>query len=254
MNVYQQAPFGQAPCGQAPIEHEEFRSNADETTPDGSRRIHVLPFRSGSARSNPNPFAHALDLNLQRSQIETSMSTTSMETSALSQPPHRLCRTNTWGGETETPDRPYDMGIVKSALPRSNTWGEPDRPDVRTERMSNLIAANPVRRLLLHDAPKIEYAELKFHRKMPCHVRLESILADMEALEVVRKRYPTLETADEWEDFDGAVLVHSTLNTLRNCVTGVSWKVASQGYGGKIRNLFTSLTLPQTRSQVDLPS
>ena len=198
------------------FEQEEFCSTADETTPF-SRLV-----RSGLARSNP--FAQALD---QGSQVEMSKGTTSMETSALTQPHHRLCRTNTWGGETETPDRPYDRpGIVKSALPRSNTWGEPDRPDVRAERMSNLIAANPVRRLLLHDAPKIEFAELKFQRKMPCHVRLEGILADMEALEVVRKRYPRLETADEWEDFDGAVLVHSTFNTLRNCVTGVSWKVA----------------------------
>ena len=241
-----------APFSQAPFEHDDFCSTADGTTPDGSARFSRL-VRSGLARSNP--FAHALDMDLQRSQIEMSKSITSMETSAISQPPHRLCRTNTWGGETETPDRPYDRpGIVKSALPRSNTWGESDRPDVRTERMSNLIAANPVRRLLLHDAPKIEYADLKFQRKMPCHVRLESILADMEALEVVRLRYPRLETADEWEDYDGAFLVHSTWNTLRNCVTGVSWKVASQGYGGKIRNWFTSLTLPQTRSQVDLPS
>ena len=74
-------------------------------------------------------------------------------------------------------------------------------------------------------------------------LRLKSLLADIAALEELRKRYPRLETSDEWEDYDGSVLIHSTINSPRNIIEDIKWKKGKQSYGGKIRNWFTTLML-----------
>jgi hypothetical protein len=41
-------------------------------------------------------------------------------------------------------------------------------------------------------------------REMRDDLRLKSLLANIATLEDVRKLYPTLETSDEWQDYDGA--------------------------------------------------
>ena len=51
----------------------------------------------------------------------------------------------------------------------------------------------------------------------------ESLLRDLEALEVLRQRYPTL----NWQDED-AVLVHSAYNALANTLAEADWKRRSK--------------------------
>ena len=53
----------------------------------------------------------------------------------------------------------------QSALPRSNTWGEPDRPDVRTERMRKSMKGNLVQTSPENTKRKLEDADM-FLKKM----------------------------------------------------------------------------------------
>ena len=53
----------------------------------------------------------------------------------------------------------------QSALPRSNTWGEPDRPDVRTERMRKSMNGNLVQTSPENTRRKLEDADM-FLKKM----------------------------------------------------------------------------------------
>ena len=101
---------------------------------------------------------------------------------------------------------------------------------------------NKAARHLLQDTRQTDLGGVRWVRGISDDERLESLRADSSALDEVRKRYPSLETADEWEDLDGAVLVHTTCNTLQNSITGIKLKMASAGYTGKIRNWFSSLT------------
>ena len=102
--------------------------------------------------------------------------------------------------------------------------------------------ANKAARHLLQDTRQTDLGGVRWVRGISDDERLESLRADSAALDEVRKRYPNLETADEWEDYDGAVLVHTTCNTLQNSITGIKLKMASAGYTGKIRNWFSSFT------------
>ena len=54
-------------------------------------------------------------------------------------------------------------------------------------------------------------------------LRLASLTRDLEVLEVLRERYPTL----DWQDFD-AVLVHSAVNTIQNEVAVIEWNLNKQ--------------------------
>jgi hypothetical protein len=86
----------------------------------------------------------------------------------------------------------------------------------------------------------------KVKRKVRDELRLKSLLADIASLEEFRKRYPRPETADEWADYDGSVLLHSAINTLQNIIEDIKWKMDKRSYAGKIRNWvsnFSSLTL-----------
>ena len=142
------------------------------------------------------------------------------------------------------PGRPLQTAI---ALPKAHTK-DSKCVSLEPRASSNLTATHPLRRELLHDAVplRVDVEELrwtKIMREMRDDLRLKSLLADIAALEELRKLYPTLETSDEWEDFDGAVLVHSTINALRNNIEDIKWKMGKRSYGGKIRNWFTSLML-----------
>lgn len=95
---------------------------------------------------------------------------------------------------------------------------------------------------LLQDTRYTDLGGIQWMRGISDDERLESLRATIAALHEVRKRYPRLETADEWDDYDGAALVHTTCNTLENSITGIKLKMASEGYTGKIRNWFSSLT------------
>ena len=116
---------------------------------------------------------------------------------------------------------------------------------------SNLTATHPLRRELLHDTVpvRVDVEERRWTkimremREMRDDLRLKGLLADIAALEEVRKLYPTLETSDEWQDFDGAFLIHSTINALRNVIEDIKWKMGKRSYGGKIRNWLTALML-----------
>jgi hypothetical protein len=54
--------------------------------------------------------------------------------------------------------------------------------------------------------------------------RLQSLADDLECLSAVRQRYPTL----DWRDFDGAFLVHSSHNTLRNQLAVLEWNAQAK--------------------------
>jgi hypothetical protein len=95
---------------------------------------------------------------------------------------------------------------------------------------------------LLQDTRHTDLGGVQWMRGISDDERLESLRATSAALDEVRKRYPRLETADEWDDYDGAALVHTTCNTLENSITVIKLKMASEGYTGKIRNWFSSLT------------
>ena len=109
--------------------------------------------------------------------------------------------------------RPLQTAIV---LPKAHNKGPTCVPvEPRVSASSNLTATHPLRRELLHDTVplRVDVEELrwtKIMRGMRDDLRLKSLLADIAALEEVRKLYPTLETSDEWE-----VLIHSTINATR---------------------------------------
>ena len=112
----------------------------------------------------------------------------------------------------------------------------------------NLTATHPLRRELLTDTVPLwvdleELRSTKIMCEMRDDLRLKSLLADIAALEEARRLYPTLETSDEWEDYDGAVFIHSMINALRNNIEDIKWKMGKRSYGGKIRNWFSSLML-----------
>jgi hypothetical protein len=95
------------------------------------------------------------------------------------------------------------------------------------------------------DPPHVPGGRLwtKVKRKVRDELRVKTLMAGIASLEEFRKRYPRPETADEWEDYDGSVLLHSAINTLQNIIEGIKWKMDKRSYGGKIRNWFSSLTL-----------
>jgi sugar-specific transcriptional regulator TrmB len=95
------------------------------------------------------------------------------------------------------------------------------------------------------DPPHVSGGRLwtKVKRKVRDELRLKSLMEAIAALEDFRKRYPRPETADEWEDYDGSVLLHSAINTLQNIIEGIKWKMDKRSYAGKIRNWFATLTL-----------
>lgn len=49
--------------------------------------------------------------------------------------------------------------------------------------------------------------------------RIHVLTGELEAFEAVRERYPTL----DWQDFDGAVLIHSSHNTMKNQLAVLEW-------------------------------
>lgn len=141
-------------------------------------------------------------------------------------------------------DRPHPSLIAEK---KTNNKG-PTCVSMGLRASSNLTATQPLRRELLHDTVPLwvdldDLRSTKIMREMRDDLRLKSLLADIAALEEVRKLYPTLETSDEWDDFDGAFLIHSTINALRNVIEDIKWKMGKRSYGGKMRNWLTSLML-----------
>ena len=142
--------------------------------------------------------------------------------------------------------RPLQTAIV---LPKAHKKGPTCVPvEPRVSASSNLTATHPLRRELLHDTVPLwvdldDLRSTKIMREMRDDLRLKGLLADIAALEEVRKLYPTLETSDEWDDFDGAFLIHSTINALRNVIEDIKWKMGKRSYAGKMRNWLTSLML-----------
>jgi hypothetical protein len=145
-------------------------------------------------------------------------------------------------------------GLVHDRLPQSLIAEpkahnkDPTCVSMGLRASSNFTATHPLRRELLIDTVPLwvdldELPSTKIMREMRDDLRLKSLLADIAALEKVRKLYPTLETSDEWADYDGAVLIYSTINALRNIIEDIKWKMGKQNYGGKIRNWLTSLML-----------
>ena len=50
--------------------------------------------------------------------------------------------------------------------------------------------------------------------------QIEVLVGELEVFEAVRERYPTL----DWQDFDGALLVHSSYNTMKNQLVVSEWR------------------------------
>ena len=49
--------------------------------------------------------------------------------------------------------------------------------------------------------------------------QIQALTGELEAFDAVRERYPTL----DWQDFDGAVLIHSSHNTMKNQLAVLEW-------------------------------